>query len=726
MEGRSGADFSRRGLLSAAFAGAAVTAFGVAASRAHASVPRGTARAAGSSSRVRPLVGTGDVPSSWVAKPFPLADVQLAPSLFTANRDRMLGFVGSFPMDRMLYNFRKNDGLDTQGAQPLDSWEDPTSLLRGHFTGHYLSALAQAHAGAGGSTQYKTIIDQAVAALGQCQDALAATSAAGYLAAFPESQFDQLEQYGTYPSVWAPWYTNHKIMAGLLACYELAGSTQALDIVTKMGTWSYNRLAKTTEAQRQKMWDLYIAGEYGGMNESLMRLYELTGQANFLTAAKWFDTTSLLDASTADTDILNGLHANQHIPQFLGYLKVFEDTGDQAYLGAVQNFWGMVVGHRTYAHGGTGQGEIFRARDKVAGTIVTDTNAETCAAYNMLKVSRALFLHDQDPKYMDYYERTLFNQILGSRRASDSATDPLVTYMLPVGPGVRRGFGNFGTCCGGTGMENHTKYQDTIYTAAVDDSALSVNLYIPSTLAWRARDVTVTQVSGLPSTGDVTLTIAGSGRFDLRLRIPSWATDTVTLSVNGTPQTVPTEAGTYAVLSRTWADGDKVQLSLPMHMRVESTVDDGTLQAVMRGPSVLVARSGQSDYRPLSLYPALPLSGNVEGMFEAGQDADTYLTKDGTVWAPLHQGTDDAYHMYFRRKEPTVAFGGVDSRVTNPAKPDRSTLLDDIWSHAPFADRNAFYDTVFATSEQWVADGRLSRRDRQAVLLAAGRARFEG
>ena len=150
MEGRPGADFSRRGLLSVAFAGAAATAFGVAASRAHASVPQGRGLAVGSSSRVRPLVGTDEVPSSWVAKPFPLADVQLAPSLFTANRDRMLGFVGSFPMDRMLYNFRKNAGLDTQGAQPLDSWEDPTSLLRGHFTGHYLSALAQAHAGAAG------------------------------------------------------------------------------------------------------------------------------------------------------------------------------------------------------------------------------------------------------------------------------------------------------------------------------------------------------------------------------------------------------------------------------------------------------------------------------------------------------------------------------------------------------------------------------------------------
>lgn len=718
-----GRPFSRRTALVAAATGATVVmAGGMAAAAEPAAAGVGGIRVGGA---LR-AVPAATVPSRWIVKPFDRTAVSLASSLFTANRDRILNFARKFPVDRMLYNFRVTAGLPTNGATPLYSWEDPASLLRGHFTGHYLSMLSNAYSGSGGAAEFGDRITAAVNGLKDCQDALAASGkyGAGYLAAYPEQQFDQLEVYTTYPTIWAPWYTCHKIMAGLLDCYDLAGNTTALAVVTKLGQWAFNRLSRTTEAQRQKMWGMYIAGEYGGMNESLMRLYEITGNADFLTAAKFFDTTDLLNACAANQDTLDGLHANQHIPQFLGYLKVYDATGDTKYLTAVANFWDMVVPHRMYAHGGTGQGEIFRARDKVAGAIVGSTNAETCAAYNMLKVSRALFFHQGDPKYMDYYERALFNQILGSRRSSDSDDDPLVTYMLPVGPGVTRAFGNFATCCGGTGLENHTKYQDSIYFAAADDSALYVNLYIPSTLTWAAKSVTVTQTTQMPVTGAATLTIGGSGTFAVKLRVPGWVQDGFTVSVNGQQQSVTATPGSYVTLSRSWADGDTIKIGMPLRLHLERTPDDPTLQAVSNGPIVLVARSSQGGYRKVPFYPTMTLAGKLDGTLKPTGTDGFFSSADGTVYAPLYVGSDDPYHMYLQRTEPSVVFGGVDSGVANPVKSDRTSLLDDIWSKAPFFDARQFAQTVADVSAGWVTAGTLSRRDRQAIVLAAARARF--
>nr|WP_240188970.1 beta-L-arabinofuranosidase domain-containing protein [Nakamurella flavida] len=654
--------------------------------------------------------------------PFPLSAVTLAPSIFTANRDRLLRFARDYPVDRMLVNFRANAGLDTRGAAPIGSWEEPTSQLRGHFTGHYLSMLAQAVAS--GETSLAATLTTAVDALGECQDALAVQGgSAGYLAAYPETQFDQLEVFVPYPTIWAPWYTCHKIMAGLLDAYDLTGNARALGIVSAMGRWAFTRLSRTTAAQRQRMWQMYIAGEYGGMNESLMRLYEITGDADFSTAAGFFDTEYLLQACAANQDILDGKHANQHIPQFLGYLKRYDATGRAPYVDAVRNMWEMVVPHRMYAHGGTGQGEIFRARDRIGASIVKDTNAETCAAYNMLKVSRELFLRDPDPKYMEYYERALFNQIAGSRRASDSGDDPLVTYMLPVGPGVRRGYGNLGTCCGGTGLENHTKYQDSIFFAGADGSTLYVNLYIGSTLTWAARSLTVALSTELPTAGTSTLTVTGSGPLDLRLRIPVWAQD-AEVAVNGTAVPGPVTPGSYLSVSRDWTSGDTVAVTLPMRLRVERALDDPTLQTLAHGPIALVARSSQPSFRAVSLFSALTLSGSLETALRPTADAGFFRSADGTVWAPMYVGSDDPYHLYFRRSEPMVVFAGTDAGVVNPVRPDRTTLLDDIWARAPFTDRQQFVRTVTEVSATWAAEGLLSRRDRQAVLLGAARARL--
>lgn len=705
----------------------ALTAAAVGAAGLAAAVPG--AAWAGTSGRPAaapaPAARTVQVADSWTHRPFDEAAVSLAPSLFTGNRDRFLVFGNGYPVDSILYNFRRNAGLDTKGAAAMGSWEEPNGNLRGHFSGHYLSMLAYAYAGSGGTQAWRARVDYAVGALKECQDALAAAgnSRPGFLAAYPETQFDQLEVFTTYPTIWAPYYTCHKIMAGLLDCYRLTGSAVALDVVTKMGDWVHARLSATTYEQRQRMWGMYIAGEYGGMNESMMQLHEIHGDAKYLTAAKFFDLDTLINACAANTDTLSGKHANQHIPQFLGYLKIYEATGEQRYFDAVKNFWEMVVPHRIYSHGGVGQGELFRARDAISGSINGTTNAETCAAYNMLKVSRALFFHTADAKYMNYYEKTLFNQILGSLSATTSTSQPQVTYMLPVGPGVTRGFGNFGTCCGGTGLENHVKYQDSIWFTDVANNALLVNLYIPSTVTWAAKNVTVTQTTTMPLQGQASLTVQGSGQFALKLRVPVWANQ-FSVTVNGTAQGLTATPGTYVSIDRTWATGDVVAIEMPVSLRVESALDDPQLQSVFNGPSLLVARSGQGQYRKLSLYAEQGLDGSLAGLLEPSGTEGLFTDGTGTTYAPLHIGTNQAYHMYFQRSETKVAFAGSDSKVANPARPDKRTLLDDIWSHAPFESSLALSRQVMDTTQEWVDEGRLSRRDRQAILLAAARARY--
>jgi DUF1680 family protein len=510
-------------------------------------------------------------------------------------------------------------------------------------------------------------------------------------------------------------------MAGLLDAYRLGGSHRALEIVTAMGEWAYGRLRRCTPQQLERMWSLYIAGEYGGMNESMMQLYAITGNEDFLAAARLFDLNPLINACATGVDTLNGKHANQHIPQFLGYEQLSAYTGEQRYYDALKGFWGMVVPGRTYAHGGTGEGELWGPADTVAGDI-GQRNAECCAAYNMLKVARVLFFNAPDAAYMDYYERTVTNHILGSRRNVESTTSPEVVYMFPVHPGAIREYGNTGTCCGGTGMENHLKYQDAIYFRSAADDALYVNLYISSTLEWSERGIRIVQRTSYPHDGTSELTVGGSGRFAVRLRVPGWAVDGYAVTVNGEDAGVEIVPGTYVEIDREWADGDVIGITIPLKLRTEPTVDDRSVQAIMHGPVVLFATSSQTGYQKLSLYGRMALDGSIDGAFEArGENRFRF----GAVnYEPAYSGAQDRYHMYFQRTEPTVVFDGVDSGVRNPVRPDETSLLDAVWAEAPFASKRSFVETVSAVSLQFQNEGLINRAARQRILLAAGRAAF--
>ncbi|MFF8353380.1 beta-L-arabinofuranosidase domain-containing protein [Streptomyces chartreusis] len=550
----------------------------------------------------------------------------------------------------------------------------------------------------------------------------------GFLAAYPETQFIDLESRTTsdYTKVWAPYYTAHKILRGVLDAYLATGDTRALDLASGMCDWMYSRLSKLPEATLQRMWGLFSSGEFGGIVEAVCDLHSITGKAEHLALARLFDLDRLIDNCAAGTDILDGLHANQHIPIFTGYLRLYDATGEARYLDAARNFWGMVVPHRMYGIGGTSTAEFWKARGVIAGTI-SDTDAETCCAYNMLKLSRTLFFHEQRPQYMDYYERALYNQVLGSKQDKADAEKPLVTYFIGLTPGHVRDYTpkQGTTCCEGTGMESATKYQDSVYFKAADGSALYVNLYSPSQLNWDEKGVTVTQTTSFPREQGTTLTFGGAGSaFALRLRVPSWATAGFRVTVNGSAVSGTPVPGSYFTVSRTWRSGDTVKISMPFRLRVEKALDDRSLQSLFYGPINLVGRNSATSYLQLGLYRNAGLSGDLMPSLTPVSGKPLHFTLGGTEFAPFFEGTEDPTHAYFRRSEPRVILGNSDSGVTNPAKPDGTTLLDEIWAGAPFTGKGALVSRVRSTVNAWVSAGLLGQADGQTVIRTAQQATY--
>ena len=578
----------------------------------------------------------------------------------------------------------------------------------------------------------------------------------GFISAYPETQFLRLEEFATYggsQGIWAPYYTLHKIMAGLLDAHTHTGNHQALEILSGIGDWVHGRLAPLRQEQLDRMWNIYIAGEYGGVNESLAALHALRpDKAEYLEAAESFVNRNVYTPTVANEDVLDGLHANQHIPQFTGYLRMFEQGHESAHYTAAKNFWEMVVPHRTYSHGGVGVGEMFRVRDVIAGSLFDDRNhAESCPLYNMLKLSRNLFFHDPDPKYMNYYELGLFNQILGSRRDMESTEGPEVTYFVPVQPGQQRRYGNVGTCCGGTGMENHTKYQDSIYFRSVDDSTLYVNLYIASTLRWPEKGFTIRQETSYPEEGASTLVVDGTGPLDIKLRVPAWVRRGYTVRINGADQALDAVPARYLTLSRRWSPGDRVEISMPFSFRAEAALDDPTIQSIYYGPTLLAAQAEavgedmESGFLEVGFYRHMKLDGDLARAMTPGEGALHFVT-NGLTLAPFfvsdpvpESGGDQIaeeeesetqgrgrrspptqpYHIYLKRHEPRIVFGSVDSGVENIAGAGGLTFLDAVWANAPFPNHGAFVSAVQEVAVEWVNGGLLSGEDRASIIRSA-------
>jgi DUF1680 family protein len=610
----------------------------------------------------------------------------------------------------------------------------------------------------------------------------------GYLGALPEDAVLRLgpPRWAVYggnadTNTWAPWYTQHKIMRGLLDAYYHTGNAQARDVVVKMAHWAHLALTvgdanhpdytgPLTRDNLNYMWDLYIAGEFGGANEVFAEIHALTGEVKHLETAKCFDNReSLFGACVENRDILvvtpqnrpgrrrpERLHANMHIPQFIGYLRVFEHTGDEAYFTAAKNFFGMVVPHRTFASGGTGGNypgsnnntELFQNRDNIANAIAQG-GAETCSTYNLIKLARNLFLHEHDPAYMDYYERGLLNMITGSRADTTTTSDPQVTYFQPLTPGSARSYGNTGTCCGGTGLENHTKYQETIYLKSADGTTLWVNLYVPSTLTWAESGFTVTQQTAYPREDRATLTVDGTGRLDIKLRVPAWARKGFFVTVNGVAETADARPGRYLTVSRVWKPGDTVEIRMPFSIRIERALDRPDTQAIFWGPVLLqiLGNPGGGSFRELSLYRHLKRDGDYSRAaitrVSTTAAGDPYFSTHGFSVRPYYISDTQPVSSYFRRVEPTIVFGSVDTGVPNRKRndglprydvpvsgvpspgTDGPTFLDLLWDQAPFAGHGEFVSAVTHTAEEFVRAGAITAAEKDLVVSNAARSERE-
>ncbi|MDH2430813.1 beta-L-arabinofuranosidase domain-containing protein [Sphaerisporangium sp. TRM90804] len=545
---------------------------------------------------VRPDIGVS-------AYAFDLGQVRLTSSRWMDNQNRTLSYLRYVDVNRLLYNFRANHRLSTNGAAQNGGWDAPTFPFRTHMQGHFLTAWAQAYAVLGDTT-CRDKANQMVAELAKCQaNNAAAGFNAGYLSGFPESDFTALEAR-TLNNGNVPYYCVHKTLAGLLDVWRHIGNTQARDVLLAFAGWVDWRTGRLSASQMQSM----LGTEFGGMNAVLTDLYQQTGDGRWLTAARRFDHASVFDPLAANQDRLNGLHANTQVPKWIGAAREYKATGTTRYRDIAANAWNITVGAHTYVIGGNSQAEHFRAPNAIAGYLTNDT-CEHCNTYNMLKLTRELWLLDPDRvAYVDFYEQALLNHIIGAQNPADGHGH--ITYFTPLRAGGRRGVGpawgggtwstdyNSFWCCQGSGVEVNTNLMDSIYFH--NGTTLSVNLFMPSVLNWTQRGITVTQTTSFPASDTTTLQVSGNaaGSWTMRIRIPGW-TSGATVSVNGAQQDVATTPGTYATLTRTWAPGDTVTVRLPMRVVMKPANDNPNVQAITYGPVVLSGNYGNTTLNAL-------------------------------------------------------------------------------------------------------------------------------
>jgi DUF1680 family protein len=542
-----------------------------------------------------------DVPAK--VQPFPMTQVKLLPSPYTETAEWNRGYMQRLPADRLLYNFRENAGLPVGSAQPFGGWEAKAdgkrgTELRGHFTGHFLTASAQLYASAG-DKEARSKADEMVAELAKCQQKLGG----GYLSAYPLELFDRLDALSGRPPrdpslprdpnapqlPWAPFYTIHKIMAGLFDMYNLAGNKDALKVVEGMAGWADQWSASKTEEHMQQILNV----EFGGIAETLYNLSAATNNDQWARAGDRFTKKRFVNPLASRRDELRGLHVNTHIPQVIAAARRYEISGDMRFHDVADFFWYEVVGARTYVTGGTSNGEGWpgQARELAAELKMNVSTAECCCAYNMMKLTRHLYGWTADPRYFDYYERTLLNHRLGTIQPKTGHTQ----YYLSLYPGAWKTFNNEDQsfwCCTGSGVEEFSKLNDSIYWH--DSDGVYVNLFIPSELNWAEKGLRLRQETKFPEAQNTTLVVNASKPVQLaiRLRIPSWLKSAPTVKINGRALEASANPGSYLTLNRTWKTGDRVEMELPMHLSVEAMPDDPKIQAFLYGPLVLAGDLG--------------------------------------------------------------------------------------------------------------------------------------
>lgn len=639
---------------------------------------------------------------------FPLSEVRLTDGPFKRAEELNRAYLLSIDPDRLLYHFRVNAGIPTT-ARPYGGWEASDWDFHGHILGHYLTACAQM-AAHGGEPEVRRRVDYIVAALAECQAAWAKTAShPGFLDPQPESVFARLEQGdGSVP---VPYYTMHKTLAGLLDAYTLAHNAQALAVAEGLADWLKFRLDRLTDDQVQAA----LRIEPGGLNEALANLYAITGNPEHLRLALRLNHRAFFEPFARGEDRLgpgpgNGrlIHANTQVPKAIGAAREYELTGTTTFRDVAVNFWRDVAETRSFIIGGNSEQEHFFACGTESQHL-TPRTAEFCNTYNMLKLTRHLFTWAPSAELMDFYERALYNHVL----AAQDADTGLNTYFMSLEPGGRKRFAtpdNTFWCCTGTGMEMNTKVADAIY--AHDDRALYVNLFIASELDWVERALSVRQLTDFPTSDRTTLVIrtAHPQRLAIKVRYPGWAGE-LSVAVNDEPVAVSQRAGSYFTVEREWRDNDRVNIALPMRVRVVPLADESSLVAFQYGPVVLAGDLGDEGLRfkprafvdngkdpkgprapePPAFVPGLV--GNSTDLPNRLQRIPGTLTfrtvgvarpHDVTL-VPLYQITEDAYTVYWRvYDEPEWrAYWSTAEAKEADREARQKKIVDAVWAGLP-------------------------------------------
>ena len=717
------------------------------------------------------------------AEPLPLNMVSIdGENRLTHNRDLDIDQLISLPVKQQLYNYRDTYGLSIEGYPESDGWDSPTTKLKGHGSGHYMSAMAMAFASCQDPDKkaiLKQHIIEMVDGLRECQERtfvwneqlgryweardfapeeelkqMQGTWADfdrykqgyqkygyGYLNAIPAQHCVLIEMYRAYNNdswVWAPYYSVHKQLAGLIdiATYidDKATAAKALLIAKDMGLWVWNRLhyrtyvkSEGTQAERRarpgnryEMWNMYIAGEVGGMAESLARLSEMTGnaeeKAHLLEAANYFDSPAFFDPLAKNIDAIRTRHANQHIPMVTGALRSYRGNNNPYYYDLAQNFWTMIQGRYRYAMGGVGNGEMFRQPYSQMTSMCTNvthwggrerhepTMNETCCAYNLAKLTKDLnCFNPDDARYMDYYERVLYNQIIGSVNPRQYQT----VYQYAVGLDASKPWGNEtpqATCCGGTGVENHVKYQEAAYF--VNDNTIWVALYMPTTAQWKEKGVVLKQACEWPAEKSIIRLTKGKAKFAMKLRVPYWATEGFDIKLNGKSIASHYQPSSYVEIpARRWSTKDVVEVTMPFTKHIDfgpDKVDGYWLGALMQGPLVMAAT-------------------NVKSWDEATVDLSSALNHQPSSFnlVPDYEGDKHLTH-YFRLNLPASTVSMVGNLPT-----DRSQLRELLLiAKSRMDDQQAWHNMTVKVPEYapWASHGfaRMAEQYKQAQSFMEG------
>ncbi|MEN9909664.1 MAG: hypothetical protein RLZZ540_2813 [Bacteroidota bacterium] len=595
---------------------------------------------------------------------FDLQNVKLLDSPFKENMKRESNWILSLKVKSLLHSFRNNAGVyaGNEGGYfvtpKLGGWESLDCDLRGHSTGHIMSGLALLYATTGDEI-YKIKSDSIVNGLAEVQKVL---NQGGYLSAYPQNLIDRSI---AGQSVWAPWYTLHKILSGLIDQYLYCNNTTALETSKGMSAWAYSKLSPLTKEQRIVM----LRNEFGGINDSFYNLYAITGNPKDKFLAEFFYHEAVLDPLLKEEDILDKKHANTYIPKLIGITRGYELEGNKDYEKSAKFFWNTVVDHHSFITGSNSDKEKFFKPDHISEHL-TGYTGESCNVYNMLKLTRHLFAYSPNSKYADYYEKALYNHILGQQDTISGN----VAYFLPMLPGAHKVYStkeNSFWCCVGSGFENQAKYGEFIYYHNANE--LYVNLFIPSELNWKEKGIKVKQETTFPESDKTVLTIsaASSTKMTINIRYPEWATSGVTIKINGKAIKVKKAANGYIPIERNWNDGDRIELMMPMELKSNPTADNPNVVAFTYGPIVLAGRMGTEgmqapapftntklyndyytfDYHiPNSLSNKLDMkSGNINTYIKPIQEQplNFKLVNEGIELAPIYKIHRERYSIYW-------------------------------------------------------------------------------